>query len=97
MIDHFELKEGEVDKEKLQNAINEAAATLLLEAEVVDGWRNPISKETYSIAKVDFSRVQERMIENPALTPEEKASIKSISRQMFSKMKLDAERGKLFS
>ena len=87
---------GWISYEKLQNAVNETAVPMLLETKVVNNWEHPISKEKFSLAKLDLSKVQEVLTASPKLNHEERHSLEFIIKWVFDDMRLEEERGQLF-
>ena len=88
---------GWISHEKLQNAVNETEITLLLETKVVNNWEHPDSKEKFSLAKLDLSKIQEVLSASSKLNHEERQSLEFIIKWVFDDMKLAKERGQLFS
>ena len=87
---------GWISYEKLQNAVNETAVPMLLETKVVNNWEHPVSKEKFSLAKLDLSKIQEVLTASPKLNHEERQSLEFIIKWVFDDMKLEEERGQLF-
>jgi len=87
---------GWISHEKLQNAVNETAVPMLLETKVVNNWEHPVSKEKFSLAKLDLSKVQEVLTASSKLNHEERQSLEFIIKWVFDDMKLEEERGQLF-
>ena len=87
---------GWISHEKLQNAVNETAVPMLLETKVVNNWEHPVSKEKFSLAKIDLSKVQEVLTASSKLNHEERQSLEFIIKWVFDDMKLEEERGQLF-
>ena len=87
---------GWISHEKLQNAVNETAVPMLLETKVVNNWEHPVSKEKFSLAKLDLSKVQEVLTASLKLNHEERQSLEFIIKWVFDDMKLEEERGQLF-
>ena len=87
---------GWISHEKLQNAVNETAVPMLLETKVVNNWEHPISKEKFSLAKLDLSKVQEVLTASSKLNHEERQSLEFIIKWVFDDMKLEEEREQLF-
>ena len=88
---------GWIDKDKLHTAISDTAVTLLLETEVVDTWTHPLSSDIFSLAEIDFKRVQTALTSGTELNQREKESMKFISKWVFKNMQLQKERQLLFS
>jgi len=87
---------GWISHEKLQNAVNETAVPMLLETKVVNNWEHPVSREKFSLAKLDLSKVQEVLTASSKLNHEERQSLEFIIKWVFDDMKLEEERGQLF-
>jgi hypothetical protein len=87
---------GWISYEKLQNAVNETAVPMLLETKVVNNWEHPVSREKFSLAKLDLSKVQEVLTASLKLNHEERQSLEFIIKWVFDDMKLEEERGQLF-
>ena len=88
---------GWVDEEKLQTVINDTAAILLLDAKIVDRWDQTDPKTRFSLARLDFKKVQAVFASSNHLNRDEKKSIKFISKWVFKNMQLSRERKFLFS
>ena len=88
---------GWISHEKLQNAVNEAAVSMLLETKMVINWEHPVSKEKFSLAKLDLSKVQEVLTSSSKLNHGERQSLEFIIKWVFDDMRLAKERGQLFS
>ena len=88
---------GWVDKEKLQNVINNTTAILLLDSKIVDHWDQPDSKKNFSLASLDFKKFQMAISSSNHLNADEKTSIKFISKWVFKNMQMVRERKFLFS
>ncbi len=87
---------GWISHEKLQNAVNETAVPMLLETKVVNNWEHPVSREKFSLAKLDLSKVQKVLTASSKLNHEERQSLEFIIKWVFDDMKLEEERGQLF-
>jgi hypothetical protein len=88
---------GRISHEKLQNAVDETAVPMLLETKVVNNWEHPVSKEKFSLAKLDLSKIKEVLTASSKLNHEERQSLEFIIKWVFDDMKLEEERGQLFS
>ena len=88
---------GWVDKEKLQNVINNTTAILLLDSKIVDHWDQSDSKKSFSLARLDFKNFQMAISSSNHLNADEKKSIKFISKWVFKNMQMVRERKFLFS
>ena len=88
---------GWVDEEKLQTVINDTAAILLLDAKIVGHWDQTDSKISFSLARLDFKKVQAVFASSNHLNRGEKKSMKFISKWVFKNMQLSRERKFLFS
>ena len=88
---------GWVDEEKLQTVINDTAAILLLDAKIVGHWDQTDSKISFSLARLDFEKVQAVFASSNHLNRGEKKSMKFISKWVFKNMQLSRERKFLFS
>ena len=88
---------GWVDKEKLQNVINNTTAILLLDSKIVDHWDQSDSKKSFSLARLDFKKFQMAISSSNHLNADEKTSIKFISKWVFKNMQMVRERKFLFS
>jgi hypothetical protein len=88
---------GWVDKEKLQNVINNTTAILLLDSKIVDHWDQSDSKKSFSLARLDFKKFQMAISSSNYLNADEKTSIKFISKWVFKNMQMVRERKFLFS
>ena len=86
-----------VDKEKLQNVINNTTAILLLDSKIVDHWDQSDSKKSFSLARLDFKNFQMAISSSNHLNADEKTSIKFISKWVFKNMQMVRERKFLFS
>ena len=87
---------GWLDEEKLKTVINDTAATLLLDAKIVDHWNQSDSSTSFSLARLDFKKVQTAFASNNHLNRNEKTSMKFISKWVFKNMQLQKERKLLF-
>ena len=90
-------EQGWVDKEKLQNVINNTTAILLLDSKIVDHWDQSDSKKSFSLARLDFKNFQMAISSSNHLNADEKTSIKFISKWVFKNMQMVRERKFLFS
>ena len=88
---------GWIDQEKLQTVINDTAAILLLDAKIVDHWDQSDSNTSFSLARLDFKKVQTALASSNHLNGDEKTSMKFISKWVFKNMQLVRERKFLFS
>ena len=88
---------GWVDKEKLQNVINNTTAILLLDSKIVDHWDQSDPKKSFSLARLDFKNFQMAISSSNYLNADEKTSIKFISKWVFKNMQMVRERKFLFS
>ena len=88
---------GWVDGEKLQRVISDTSATLLLDAKITDYWNNSGSNTSFSLARLDFKKVQTTLASSNHLNGDEKTSMKFISKWVFKNMQLVRERKFLFS
>ena len=90
-------EQGWVDKEKLQNVINNTTAILLLDSKIVDHWDQSDSKKSFSLARLDFKKFQMAISSSKHLNTDEKTSIKFISKWVFKNMQMVRERKFLFN
>lgn len=88
---------GWIDKEKLQTVINDTAAILLLDAKIVDHWDQSDSNTSFSLARIEFKKVQTALASSDHLNGDERTSMKFISKWVFKNMQLARERKFLFS
>ena len=88
---------GWIDGEKLKMVISDTSATLLLDAKITDHWNNSGSNTSFSLARLDFKKVQTTLISSNHLNGDEKTSMKFISKWVFKNMQLVRERKFLFS
>ena len=88
---------GWINKEKLQAVINDTAAILLLDAKITDHWNNADSNTSFSLARLDFNKVQTALASSQHLNGDEQTSIKFISKWVFKNMQLVREQKFLFS
>ena len=87
---------GWISKEKLQTVINDTTSILLLDSKIVGHWDQSDSNTSFSLARLDFKKVQTALASSNHLNGDEKTSIKFISKWVFKNMQLVRERKFLF-
>jgi len=90
-------EQGWIDKEKLLSVINDTASISLLDTNIVDHWDQSDSRTSFSLARLDFKKVQTALVTSNHLKGDEKTSMKFISKWVFKNMQLVRERKFLFS
>ncbi|MBT5969291.1 MAG: hypothetical protein HOG61_07925, partial [Nitrospina sp.] len=90
-------EQGWIDKEKLQSVINDTASISLLDTNIVDHWDQSDSRTSFSLARLDFKKVQTALVSSNHLKEDEKISMKFISKWVFKNMQLVREKKFLFS
>ena len=51
----------DLNRDRLESSLDEGAATIMMEAEITDYWSNPNNGKVYSRAKLDLSRLTEKL------------------------------------
>jgi hypothetical protein len=87
---------GWISKEKLQTVINDTTSILLLDSKIVGHWDQSDSNTSFSLARLDFKKVQTALASSNHLNGNEKTSIRFISKWVFKNMQLVRERKFLF-
>ena len=87
---------GWISKEKLQTVINDTTSILLLDSKIVGHWDQSDSNTSFSLARLDFKKVQTALASSNHLNGDEKTSIRFISKWVFKNMQLVRERKFLF-
>ena len=60
-IEHSDNPLTNINKDQLNNSIEEGTATIMMEAEITNHWLNPDNGKVFSMAKLDLSRLIDRL------------------------------------
>ena len=65
-----------INKSELNNSLEEGSATILMEANIAKQWLNPESGKVYSMAKLDLSRLTEKLDNFGKVSAEDKSFLR---------------------
>ena len=75
-----------VNKDQLNNSMEEGTATILMESEISDHWENPDNGKVYSLAKLDLSRLTDKVDIFEYISTEDRSFLKESIIQVHASM-----------
>ena len=75
-----------VNNDQLNSSIEEGTATILMESEISDHWENPDNGKVYSLAKLDLSRLTDKVDIFEYISTEDRSFLKESIIQVHASM-----------
>ena len=66
----------DLNKDQLVSSLDEGVATILMEAEITNYWSNPDNEKVYSMAKLDLSRLTDKLNSFESISVEERSFLR---------------------
>ena len=85
-IEHSDNPLTNVNKDQLNNSVEEGTATILMESEISDHWENPDNGKVYSLAKLDLSRLTDKVDIFEYISTEDRSFLKESIIQVHASM-----------
>ena len=75
-----------INKNQLNNSLEEGTATIMMEAKITNHWVNPDNGKVYSMAKLDLSRLTDKLDSFGRVSDEDKSFLRKTIVQAHSSM-----------
>ena len=85
-IEHSDSPLTNINKDQLSNSIEEGTATIMMEAEITNHWLNPDNGKVFSMAKLDLSRLIDRLDGFKSISKEDRTFLKNSIIQVHASM-----------
>ena len=85
-ISHSDNPLSDASKSQLNSSIEEGNATILMESEISDHWENPDNGKVYSLAKLDLSRLTDKVDIFEYISTEDRSFLKESIIQVHASM-----------
>ena len=66
----------DVNRDRLGSSLDEGTATIMMEAEITNYWSNPDNEKVYSMAKLDLSRLTDKLDSFESISVEERSFLR---------------------
>jgi hypothetical protein len=85
-IEHSDNPLTNINKDQLNNSIEEGTATIMMEAEITNHWLNPDNGKVFSMAKLDLSRLIDKLDGIESISKEDRTFLKNSIVQVHASM-----------
>jgi hypothetical protein len=75
-----------INKNQLNNSMEEGTATIMMEAKITNHWLNPDNGKVYSMAKLDLSRLTDKLDSFDTVSTEDKFFLRKTIIQAHASM-----------
>lgn len=75
-----------INKNQLSNSMEESIATIMMESKITNNWLNPDNGKVYSMAKLDLSRLTDKLDSFDTVSTEDKSFLKNTIIQAHTSM-----------
>ena len=85
-IEHSDSPLTNINKDQANNSVEEGAATIMMEAEITNHWLNPENGKVFSMAKLDLSRLIDKLDGFESISKEDRTFLRSSIVQVHASM-----------
>ena len=75
-----------INKDQMSNSIEESIATIMMETKITNHWLNPDNGKVYSMAKLNLSRLTDKLDSFDTVSTEDKSFLKNTIIQAHTSM-----------